>query len=117
MIHIAIAEDNPGIQQALQLCLEQSGFRVSIYGNGEHLIKDDLDLPDLFILDKQLSGINGLDICRHLKLKATTRNIPVIMLSADPYIAGLARTAGADDYLEKPFTIQRLREMIAKHTA
>ncbi len=117
MKHIAVAEDNPGIQHALQLCLELSGFRVSLYGNGESLMNDGLELPDLFILDKQLSGMDGLDICRHLKLHVTTRHIPIIMFSADPYIERLARKAGADDYLEKPFKIQKLRELIAKYTA
>lgn len=66
MIRIAIAEVSPGIQQAFQLSLELSGFRVSIYGNGESPMKDDLDLPDLFIFDNQLSGLDGLDICRQL---------------------------------------------------
>ncbi len=117
MKHIILADDDPGIQQVIQLILERAGYRVSVYANGESLMTEDIEVPDLFILDKQLSGIDGLDVCRFLKAQDSTKDIPVIMLSANPYISTLAKQAGANDYIEKPFTMETLRQMSARYTA
>jgi CheY-like chemotaxis protein len=58
------------------------GINTTIYANGELLMHNDFELPDLFIIDKQLSGIDGLELCRFLKAQEATRNIPVIIISA-----------------------------------
>jgi CheY-like chemotaxis protein len=72
-------------------------------------------LPNLFILDRQLqNSSDGLEACRYLKADEATRNIPVIMISATPEIGMLARKAGAEDYLEKPFSVSLLLEKIKK---
>src|SRR5215469_15844482 len=103
MKQIIIADDDPGIRDIFQLILKRAGYGVTVYANGEVLMDNDFELPDLFILDKQLSGVNGLEVCRFLKNQESTKNIPVIMISASPYIKGNVDEAGADDFIEKPF--------------
>jgi DNA-binding response OmpR family regulator len=113
--HIIIADDDPGIQDIFQLIFDRAGVDVTIYPNGEQLINNDFEAPDAFILDKQLSGIDGLDVCRFLKRQERTKDIPVIMLSANPNIGKMAKEAGADDYLEKPFKLQDLLALMNKY--
>lgn len=115
MKHILIVDDDPGIQDAFRLILERAGYAVTVYDNGNPLFQDDFTPPDIFILDKQLSGADGLDICRLLKQRELTQHIPVIMLSASPHIYQLAKDAGADDFLEKPFKLKELLEMIKQY--
>ena len=67
------------------------------------------------MIDKQLSGVDGLDICRFLKSQPETKDIPVIIISASPNIKGLSLQAGAHDTLEKPFHLRTLREMVNKY--
>lgn len=71
---------------------------------------------DLFILDKQLPDMDGIALCRLLKLDHRTKHIPVLMLSANPQIKELAQAAGADDVLEKPFEIKDFLSIIARLT-
>jgi DNA-binding response OmpR family regulator len=83
--------------------LEKAGYEVEIISNGNRILKNQYTIPHLFILDKQLSGVDGLYICRFLKQQERTSRIPVIMISANPGIKGMAASAGADDVIEKPF--------------
>jgi DNA-binding response OmpR family regulator len=115
MKRIIIIDDDPGIQDAFQLIFDPREYSVDIHPCGEKVLNNDFEMPDLFILDKQLSGVDGLDICRFLKSQESTKHIPVIMLSANPHIHILAKPAGADDALEKPFKLKTLRELVAKY--
>ncbi|MEO6914642.1 MAG: response regulator [Chitinophagaceae bacterium] len=114
MTSILFAEDDPAVQDAFRIMFERAGYIVTILANGQSILENDFEVPDIFILDKQLSGVDGLDICRHLKAQERTRHIPVIMLSASPLISRLAPTAGADDYLEKPFKMNDLFALVSK---
>ena len=109
---ILVADDYPGIQDIFKIILESAGYMVEIISNGEYLLEDKYTVPDLFLLDKRLSGIDGIDICHHLKSRGTTAHIPVIMVSATPGIGTLSKKAGADDFIEKPFDIKHLLEMV-----
>lgn len=112
---VIIADDDPGIQDVFQIIFQRAGYDIIIYPNGDKLMENSFEVPDVFILDKQLSGFDGLEVCRFLKSQGRTKNIPVIMLSANPTIGDVAKKAGADDYLEKPFKINDLLSMIQKH--
>ena len=109
---ILIADDDPGIQDILTIIFERAGFEVEIKKNGEDLLNNKFTMPDLFLVDKQLSGYNGLDICRYLKSQRHTKNIPVIMISASPDIGRSSREAGADAYIEKPFEITNVVDLV-----
>jgi len=111
---IIIIEDDPAIVEPMTIALKNSGYFVITYFSGERILNNDFVPPDIFIIDKQLPMVDGLDICRHLKQNEKTMHIPVIMVSATP-IKTLAKHAMADDALEKPFTIKQLRDIVAMH--
>ena len=115
MKRITIIDDDPWIQDAFSMVFDPTVYSVSIYGNPDTLYNNTGEKPDIIILDKQLSGVDGLDVCRYLKGNDNTKNIPVIMLSATPEITTLAKNAGADDAIEKPFKMNLLREIVAKY--
>jgi DNA-binding response OmpR family regulator len=114
MKKIIFAGGDPTIQDVISLIFEGQ-YDVTVYSDGEALLKNEFVLPDLFLLDKQLSGIDGLDICRFLKSQDSTKNVPVIIISANPKIYELAKSAGADAAIEKPFPIKELRDLIELH--
>jgi DNA-binding response OmpR family regulator len=114
MKKIIFVDDDPAIQDVMHLILDDDYEVISLLG-GEKLLDDDFELPDLFLLDRQLTSLDGLQICRHLKNRAATHDIPVIIISAAQNITKLARSAGADGVIEKPFQIRELRQLIAEH--
>ena len=77
-----IADDNPGIIDAISIMLEFEGYEVTTTLQGETLLQMDKDLPDLLLLDIWMSGIDGRDICKHLKQKESTRLLPIVLISA-----------------------------------
>lgn len=109
---ILIADDDEGIRDILKLILEAAGYFVDFRSSGEDIIHNRFIVPDLFLLDKQLAGYSGLDLCTHLKNRQDTKDIPVIMISASADIGKLSIEAGADAYIEKPFEIAYLRNII-----
>ena len=109
---IIIAEDDPGMQDVIVLIFERAGYQVTIFTDGDPILNNQFEVPDIFVLDKQLLGVDGLDICRYLKQDERTKNVPVIMLSANPHIGILSAEAGADDFLEKPFRTSILLEKV-----
>lgn len=112
--HIVLVEDDPAIQDAIQMILEGEGYEVALFQNGEPLLAGAFDVPNLFLLDKQLAGVDGLDVCRFLKGNPETIGVPVVMLSASPHIARLAKEAGASGFLEKPFKKQELLSLVER---
>src|SRR5688500_14048010 len=99
---ILITDDDPGVQDIFRIIFEKAGYDVVIIANAREILDNKFECPHIFLLDKQLSGIDGLDVCRHLKSQDNTKNIPV-MVSATPGLDTLSKQAGADDFLEKPF--------------
>ena len=110
--HVIIVDDDPDIQDVLGMLLEHSGYIVTVFDNGDSLLTSGFKHPDLLIIDKQLPGVDGLDICRYLKSQETTKHIPVIILSASPQAGILAKAACADSFLEKPFKMKELRNTV-----
>lgn len=81
---ILIADDDPGIRDIFKLIFERYGYEIDLKEDATDLLKNNFFLPDVFLIDKLLSGADGLDICVRLKNNPMTRNIPVIMVSASP---------------------------------
>lgn len=109
--HIIIVEDEPDIIDVLSYNLKREGFRVTAAQDGAtglDLIQT--ELPNLVLLDLMLPGMDGLDVCRHLKNSDRTKSVPVIMLTAkgeeSDVVLGLG--IGADDYITKPFSPKEL---------
>lgn len=108
---IYAVEDDVHIQQLLQYNLEAAGYRVLVFESGERLLKEARSsVPNLFLLDIMLPGIDGLEICKQLRSDHCSKDIPVIMLTArsEEFDKVLGLELGADDYITKPFSIREL---------
>lgn len=112
---IVVVEDDQDIQYLLRDTLSRAGYSVEVLSNGDSLISRNVGTPDLFLLDVNLPGINGLELCRFLKLNTVTKNVPVILVSAFPGLRTVAPKYYADDALEKPFNFKNLVTLISKH--
>jgi DNA-binding response OmpR family regulator len=110
-----IADDDPGIVDAVEIILDFEGYQVSSTVNGATILDMKTEFPDLLLLDIWMSGFDGRDICRKLKNDDTTKSIPIIMISASRDIERSAYDAGADDFLAKPFEIDDLLGKIRKY--
>jgi two-component system phosphate regulon response regulator PhoB len=108
---ILLVEDEEPIQILLSYNLEAEGYRVRATAQGEDVPRMvGEERPDLIVLDWMLPGISGIEVCRLLRARSETRDIPVIMLTARgeeaERVRGLA--TGADDYMVKPFSVPEL---------
>ena len=112
---IIIADDDPGILDAVGIMLEFEGYDVQCVPNGSDLLTIENELPDLLLLDIWMSGVDGRDVCKHLKQQKSTSKIPIVMISASKDIERSAMEAGADDFLAKPFDIEDLLQKIERH--
>ena len=111
---IVLVEDDPAIQDVMKLIFDAPDYHIIVCSSADEVLDDLGRVPDLYLVDKQLSGVDGLDLCRQLKTDEKTKSVPIIMLSASPSILHLAPAAGADDVLEKPFKINVLRDKVHK---
>lgn len=114
MKKIILLDDDESIREIFPLLLNKAGYAVTVVAHGEELVNQPFDEPDLFIIDKQLRGISGLDVCRFLKSRTTNNHTPIIIISASNKVQQNALEAGADAFLEKPFKSALLMETIKK---
>lgn len=122
-LKILAVDDNPVNVTLVADIVEASGWEVLPAFDGASAIKiAQTELPDLIVLDVSMPGMSGYEVCQALKANPITANIPVIMLTALSEVEDRVRglTAGADDYLTKPFSARELRARIdtrlrAKH--
>ena len=108
---ILVVEDEEALATLLEYNLKREDFDVAIASDGEEaLMKIDEALPDIVILDWMLPKVSGIEVCRRLRSKPETKNLPVIMLTARSEEADRIRglETGADDYLTKPFSMNEL---------
>ena len=103
--HVLVVEDDPDQRSIVAAGLRQAGFTVADVGLGEEALPAARETrPDVILLDIELPGATGLDVCRSFRLDADLHDTPVIFLTAreapSDRVAGL--TAGGDDYLVKP---------------
>ena len=112
---ILLAEDDPDIRLILNMILNDAGYEVETLHTGTSIVEGRVDWPDLFILDKALPTIDGLALCKFLKVKKETRHIPIIMISSYHKLKRRASEVGADDFLEKPFDVKVLLQQVEKH--
>lgn len=108
---VLVIDDQENIVEFIKLGLKYEGFLVEAAVDGpQGLAAAQRINPDLIILDIMLPGMDGLEVCRRLRANPTTKDIPILMLTAKDdvrdRIAGL--DTGADDYLTKPFSFEEL---------
>ncbi len=106
---ILVLDDDPDICTMIKMVLDYYGYEVMDAEN-EDKAKDILSSNhvDLAIMDMLLSGADGTDICRRLKRDKETSTIPILMFSAHPTARDTCLSAGADDFIAKPFEMNDL---------
>ncbi|MEM9178413.1 MAG: phosphate regulon transcriptional regulator PhoB [Pseudomonadota bacterium] len=108
---IVIAEDETAVSELLRYNLESEGYETAIANDGdEAMLLLDERIPDLMLLDWMLPKISGIEICRRVRTRQETANLPIIMLTARTEEADRIRglETGADDYVTKPFSTNEL---------
>lgn len=109
---ILVVDDDSGIGEMLKTLLEFYGYEVTVTEKPEEteeiIVNKNIDLV---ILDMLISGVNGTDVCAHLRKSERTAQIPVLMMSALHDAGSKCKKAGANDFIAKPFEID---ELIAK---
>ncbi len=111
MKKIMVVEDEQALALLLKYNLEKEGYEVVIESNGAKVVAEvEAHNPSLILLDWMLPKMSGVEICKQIRTKPDIKNIPIIMLTAkgqeEDKIKGL--TAGADDYVTKPFSVPEL---------
>ena len=109
--NILVIEDDEIVSRTIERCLRGDEFHVTIAGTGvEGLQKARRQPPELIILDVIMPGMDGYAVCREVRADPLLKEIPILFLTAkskdDDKITGF--TAGADDYLSKPFNLDEL---------
>jgi len=109
--NILIVEDEEALTEVLRYNLEAEGYEVETVTRGDEAdVRLKERVPDLVLLDWMLPGLSGIELCRRLRTRPETRQLPIIMLTArgeeSERVRGLA--TGADDYIVKPFSVPEL---------
>ena len=121
---ILVVEDEAPLLTLLRYNLEKQGFRVEEAADGQEALLRVADTkPDLILLDWMLPSLSGIEVCRQLRRRPSTRDLPIIMLTArtDGQDAVRALDIGADDYIVKPFAVDavlaRIRALLRRSGA
>ncbi len=112
---VMIVEDEEPLTTLLRYNLEAEGYSVDASLRGDEAeLKIRESVPDLLLLDWMLPGVSGIELCRRLRLRDETRELPIIMLTARGEEAERIRglSTGADDYVVKPFSVPELMARI-----
>ena len=110
---ILVIDDEDAVQRLVRFPLEREGYRVLGASSGEDGLRlVEAERPDLVLLDLMLPGMDGIEVCRRLRVLSAT--LPIIMLTArdDELDKVLGLELGADDYITKPFSIREFRSRI-----
>jgi DNA-binding response OmpR family regulator len=124
MTAILVADDDADIRDLVAFKLEQAGFDVTAVDNGlAALDAARAARPDLVVLDVMMPGMTGLDVCRELRSDPGTATLPIILLTARAQEGDVqvGFSAGADDYVVKPFSpkelVSRVEAVLARSRA
>ncbi len=115
---VLVIEDEPDIAGGLEARLDLEGYNVVLAKDGQEGVeKARAEKPDLILLDIMIPLLNGYDVLNLLKNDPHTKEIPVIVLTALPHVedAENAFQAGAEDFINKPYTNERLMQKVYKY--
>lgn len=107
-------DDDKHVLEICTIILETNGYTMKVSETSHDIIEKVEEVkPDLILMDNWIPKIGGVEATRLLKSHPTYKHIPVIYLSANTDIENLAKQAGADTYLAKPFNLEDLENMVA----
>ena len=108
---IVVIEDDPDLRNLMQSVLSFAGYDIKTYPNGDEVMKAD-SFASLYVIDMNLGGTSGIDVCRYLKSTEGPNHPIVIIISANPDARRLALDACADGTLDKPFKSKNLLTLV-----
>ncbi|WP_162817726.1 response regulator [Niabella yanshanensis] len=111
MKQIIVVEDDAGILEIFDILFKEN-YRVTSLEHGDVILTGLNAIPDLFIVDYRLPGYNGLELCKYIKNHTQFNQVPVLITSATADIARAAMDAGADEFINKPFSIDYIRDRV-----
>lgn len=115
---IYVVEDEEDIAQIIEDNLKREGYKVKVFANGAQAYEAIVSsIPDLVILDLNLPGMSGIEICKYLRKNESTEDLPLLMLTArsEEIDKIIGFEVGADDYITKPFSPRELVARIKVH--
>lgn len=113
-----MVDDDQDILEVIKYILEDSGYDVDTLSDGHDLInKINERHPDLVLLDIMLGTMDGRELCKDIKSRASMHHIPVIMVSASHHITTFNTTDGPNGFIAKPFDISDLLSTVKKQLA
>ncbi len=112
---ILVADDDPAILDAVKMMLEFCDYEVYTSPDGMFVPKLKDQRPQLLLLDIWMSGTDGREVCKKLKSRKETKDIPIILISASSDAEKSSKEAGANDFLAKPFEMNDLLQKIEKY--
>jgi DNA-binding response OmpR family regulator len=116
MNKILVVDDDLDILSLVQMILSMNNFTVEAISRWEDVYATVEEFkPDLVLLDVMLGGADGRDICKNLHLEKETKNIPVVLFSANPEMGKYIKECMAQDFLSKPFEMSHLLETVRTH--
>lgn len=113
--HVLVVEDDNSLADVLAYNLDQAGYDVSVARDGQDGLRQaEVKVPDVVLLDLMLPLMDGLEVCRRLRASAVTRDMLIVMLTAKSEESDevIGFSLGADDYVNKPFSIRVLLERV-----
>lgn len=114
---VLVVEDQPDLAESIKIRLSLENWDILIAKDGPEGVKRTREsMPDLILLDVMLPKLDGFEVCRILKTDPNTKNIPIVMLTALQSVGDVDRAfeVGANDYVSKPFTNERLLAKLKK---
>ena len=113
---ILVVDDEPQIRRILRITLAAKGYEVLVAESGEDaLVQMRSKKCDLMLLDINMPGITGLELCRNLRGSSDRMEMTVVVMSTGEEHRAKALNAGADDYLSKPFGITQVFSCVESH--
>ena len=118
MYKILVVDDDPSILDAMEIALNLQGYEVETTTKGEETFSRIASFhPDLILMDVYLSGMDGREICKQIKEEEKTKDIPVIIFSANKSMKEVFEESGANDFIGKPFNMDELYNKVKNQTS
>jgi two-component system, OmpR family, phosphate regulon response regulator PhoB len=115
-LKILVIEDNPDIKEILDYILNDEGHEVVECNDGSSIEVLERLRPNLILMDEMLTGVRGSELIKKMKADEAKRRTPVILISAMPNLNEIAAQCGADAFIEKPFNLETLTDLIKNFT-
>ena len=114
---VLVIDDDEDILDIIEIVLKDEGYEVIASRSGNIINEVSTIQPELILLDDRMAGTKGHELCKTLKMEQLTRQIPVILISASTGLKQMSIDCMADNYIEKPFDIAYLCEVVASTLA